>query len=268
MNAPLTSSLAGHPVRILHQSWNDQRFQRFGARIGSRQAPLTSEHVAELLVGERRDETRRLLTRLGFLVIEVENFHPEQLQGLAWDRLVNDRNRLPDVNMMPHTDFADVVLFAQSKRRSRTGLSGRTGIAQSIVDALPSIEPFAAEIRLCVPEIRSQIQLILRESLDYEDPLPQLLQELHRSLSDLLAFQPEASWKFWQALYRSMEKRKLHHSHLWKGGQVLMISSQALHFREVPQVELLIDPVPMWRAQIDHDFEEAEKPRQTPPSGT
>lgn len=260
MNAPLLPSLAGHPIRILHQQWNDERFPQFGAHLGSWKTPFSLDKAQEILTGELMEETRRLVHRLGFLILEVKGFVPEEVEGLSWEKLVNNRNRLPDVNMLPHTDFADVVLYAEGSRASRTGLSGRTGVVQAVRDALPSLQPYAAEIRLCVPDIRSRIEHIIRESLDYEDQLTELLQELQRSLSDLLAFDPEASWKFWERLYGNMKKRKLHHSHRWNGGQVLMISSQALHFREIPKIDHLIELVPTWRAQIDHDYEEPSGP--------
>lgn len=240
-----------HAVRVIHPQWNDRAFSAFGGKVGHKKEPLGAEEAMAFLIGERLTETRACLQRLGFLVIEVKGFDPlKHAAFLPWRRIINDRKRLPEVNMVPHTDFDDVVLFNRGDRRTGTAIAGRTGVAEIF---LQSLKRFPAELHLPMKELEYQLRSVQQGSeYDLEDdPLVRSIVSIHHALSDLLAFDPGQCWPYISQVQSLMRQKA--HKHLWKGDQILLIAAEALHYREASSQDRLIDPAAIWRAHLSRD---------------
>lgn len=244
--------IGSREVRVIHREWNDRLFSSFGGKIGTHREPLTTAEAAELFSEQLLQETRAALNSLGFLVFEVKDFDPEQAPFLTWHRIINDRKELPNVNMVPHTDFDEVALFS-SRRKCPTSISGRTGVAEAVLSSLSFAEQFPPSALLCAGEFRYQLQQVIAQSSEYaeHDPLIDALVPMHYELSRILAFEPEVVWPFLQALYQRLVRRS--HKHFWRGDQMLLISSQAFHYREIPSLSLLTESTPIWRAHLSQD---------------
>jgi len=243
--------IGSYPVRVIHPQWNDRAFPVFGGKLGHKKEPLNAEEVAAFFSKERIAETRACLRQLGFLVLEVRGFDPKRHAAfLPWRRIVNDRNRLPEVNMVPHTDFDDVVLFNRGDRRTGTVITGRTGVAEIF---LQSLKRFPAELHLPMKELEYQLRTA-QQGREYdldEDPLVKTIVSIHHALSDLLAYDPEQCWPYISQVQALMRQKV--HKHLWKGDQVLLIAAEALHYREASSQDRLIDPAAIWRAHLSRD---------------
>lgn len=247
---------------VVHETWEDAHFTRFGIQVASEEEPLVSEQVVHMLSDETAKAIGRVIHRYGFIDVAVSPSF--RMDMLPKNRRLASVSYAPGVNpSLPHIDneYRGYFSALYRPRGSRvkecmTAVMGRTSAIREMILNMHILTKQSGISRKRSKRIEDFFLILFQKiytGQEYgDDTRPygtfNILSNLNREIHGDPALRNRPFFQFQREVIHSLHEQGLVHLFDWPACRLRFISSKALHALYAPRFSTWNEQNPLrWR---------------------